>query len=362
MWSRKNWNHLRNLFKKELNTLFQKPMEVIIELTHRCNLKCQMCGVWRKNSQTSREELTREDWQSFILAARGLGVKRIDFTGGEPVLRPDLRELTALVKSLDLECGFFTNGTLIDTHIAEWIVENKIDAVHFSIDGLASVDDAIRGKEGSFKLAEQGLRKLIEIKRRKEVFYPQIDIHCTVSRLNAGEVLNMAEWAEKEGVSFAFQIFSELKVDSGTEEEKIEMYSPKRYLPLNSSLHLDSKQVRQLKEEIRTLPPTISTRLFLAQSDKDIVNGCFPIKRCYVSRDYIFVDPYGNIFPCTNFDNLLMGNIKEENLFKIWQGEKYRRFRKQLRSDLFPSCRHCCHLAHNLTIWQVLKLFFGKKL
>jgi radical SAM protein with 4Fe4S-binding SPASM domain len=75
------------------------------------------------------------------------------FSGGEPMLRPDLFELMAEAKSLGLRTVISTNGTLIDESAAKKLKDSDINYVGISIDGDEKFHDNFRQKEGSFAAA-----------------------------------------------------------------------------------------------------------------------------------------------------------------------------------------------------------------
>lgn len=101
--------------KKKIKTL-DIPREVMIEIEPKCNLNCKFC--FNKNSFAEKgrdieNKLTMEFVKKIIDNAFISGIKRIRFTGGEPLLRKDIWELAEYVKSKDMELRLNTNGTLI---------------------------------------------------------------------------------------------------------------------------------------------------------------------------------------------------------------------------------------------------------
>ncbi|MCD4655872.1 radical SAM protein, partial [bacterium] len=68
------------------------PLRVGCVLTHRCNLRCAMCFVWKHgDSQLAEKELTTDEWKHVIDQIPNHAI--VTFTGGEPLVRKDLREL-----------------------------------------------------------------------------------------------------------------------------------------------------------------------------------------------------------------------------------------------------------------------------
>ena len=69
--------------------------------------------------------------------------------------------------------------------------------------------------------------------------------------------------------------------------------------------------------------------------------GTIPHRKCYVERNEITVDPYGNLVVCPFFRNYVLGNIIEMSFKDIWNNEKHKYFRKIQNNGGFPICPHC---------------------
>ena len=94
-------------------TLRQQPVLCNYYLTYRCNAKCSFCDIWEKPSPY----VTLENVEQNLKDLKRLGVKVIDFTGGEPLLHRQLPEILDLAKSL----GFITTVT---TNTSTFILTN----------------------------------------------------------------------------------------------------------------------------------------------------------------------------------------------------------------------------------------------
>jgi len=70
---------------------------------------------------------------------------------------------------------------------------------------------------------------------------------------------------------------------------------------------------------------------------------------CHMGAVYLKVSPRGDVFPCcVAADELLMGNILEQPFEEVWNGERYRRFRRRMNTREYPeACRTCHHLVAN---------------
>jgi radical SAM protein with 4Fe4S-binding SPASM domain len=71
----------------------------------------------------------------------------------------------------------------------------------------------------------------------------------------------------------------------------------------------------------------------------------FGKSRCLVPWLEAEILPTGEVTPCSDRPDLIMGNVKKERFSEIWNNERYRQFRRAMREDgLFPYCSRCCGL------------------
>ena len=103
----------RTFFNQEIiSTKFgdklKSPMSVICEITYRCNVHCQHCGV--SSFGQSLKELETNEWISIIDEMDKMGVLIISFSGGEPLLRKDIGKLITYAHQKNLRTQLFTNG------------------------------------------------------------------------------------------------------------------------------------------------------------------------------------------------------------------------------------------------------------
>lgn len=140
----------------------QPPGPVVIwNLIRRCNLLCKHCysisGDVDFPGELSTEEVFRvmDDLRAFKVPV-------LILSGGEPLLRPDIYEISARAKALGFYVGLSTNGALIDREHALRIAEIGYDYVGISLDGIGDVHDRFRGKEGAFDASLAAVRLLRE--------------------------------------------------------------------------------------------------------------------------------------------------------------------------------------------------------
>jgi radical SAM protein with 4Fe4S-binding SPASM domain len=170
-------------------------LRVQYELNLRCNLRCEHC--YCSSSPEAPAGRDTAFARRLIEEAAALGAIWFDFTGGEPMARPDLLELSALVRDLGMVPGLFTNGTLITPRRAAALRDAGIGEVQTSLDARTpALHDAIRGKAGAFARTVRGIRAL------QEAGLP-VSVTVCLNRRNAHEVDALVTFLRDElGVPF----------------------------------------------------------------------------------------------------------------------------------------------------------------
>jgi MoaA/NifB/PqqE/SkfB family radical SAM enzyme len=117
------------------------PLVANYYLTYRCNARCHFCDIW---ALEPKDEATLEAIEKNLKDLRRLGVKYVDFTGGEPLLRKDAPEVFRLAKSLGFTTSMTTNTILYPKRAEE--MRGLVDFLNFSLDGGdAETHDQSRG-------------------------------------------------------------------------------------------------------------------------------------------------------------------------------------------------------------------------
>ncbi len=130
---------------------------VIWNLIRRCNLKCKHCYSISGNVDFPGE-LSRDKVFEVMRDLKDFGVPVLILSGGEPLLRPDIFEISAYAKQLGFYVGLSSNGTLINKHCIDKIASIGYDYLGVSLDGIGPVNDEFRGASGAFKEALNGIR------------------------------------------------------------------------------------------------------------------------------------------------------------------------------------------------------------
>jgi MoaA/NifB/PqqE/SkfB family radical SAM enzyme len=165
---------------------------VIWNLVRRCNLTCKHCYSGSTNVDFPGELATGEVYR-VMDDLKAFGVPVLILSGGEPLMRRDIFEVSRRAKDLGFYVGLSTNGTLIDAPTAGRIAETGYDYVGISIDGIGATHDRFRGEPGSFEAAMGGVRRCREAGIK-------VGLRFTMTQDNADELPQMLELMEAEGV------------------------------------------------------------------------------------------------------------------------------------------------------------------
>lgn len=205
----------------------KKPLLLHYYITDKCNAKCDFCDIWKKDGAINAKA---EDVAENLIAARKLGAKFVDFTGGEPLLNPDLPKFLETAKKLGFITSITTNTLLFEKYAEK--LSSKVDLLHFSIDGTREIHDKIRGVK-SF----DSVMKSIEIAKKYKLFP---DLLFTYTNENIDSVLEIQKIAVKNKLVLILDpVFStdgiNLLSDETTEKAKKFAKLPAVYL---NSAHL----------------------------------------------------------------------------------------------------------------------------
>ncbi len=169
----------------------KKPV-VVWNATRRCNLKCIHCYAHAKD-QPSPDELSTAEGKRWLDDLAQFGAPVVLFSGGEPLMRPDLVELADYAVNKGMRAVISTNGTLITPAMAQSLKAVGLSYVGISLDGLEAVNDRFRGVKGAFRMAMQG----IEACQKAGI---KVGLRFTMNRFNAGEIPSMFDLLEQHEI------------------------------------------------------------------------------------------------------------------------------------------------------------------
>ncbi|HAH20401.1 MAG TPA: hypothetical protein DCL49_05795 [Candidatus Omnitrophica bacterium] len=176
------------------------PELIILDVTHRCNLRCNICEIAKDEPGI---ELATDEIKNIIEQSVRWGVKDLALSGGEALLREDIFEILEFVRERKYNIGILTNGILLDEDFTKkllpYLVSKTVSLV-ISLDAMsADIHDDIRGSKGCFQKTAEALKRLSDLKK----IYPELNF-STISIIlneNLEELLPLVDFLKSLNVN-----------------------------------------------------------------------------------------------------------------------------------------------------------------
>ena len=269
--------------------------------TNKCNLTCKHC-YQDARPDACANELTTDEARTLIDQIAAAGFKIMIFSGGEPLMRPDIYDLVAYAASKGLRPVFGTNGTLITPEVAGRLKECGACAMGISLDSLdRAKHDSFRGLEGAWDATVAGMRAC------REVGLP-FQIHTTVLDWNEHEVCDITDFAVEHG-AIAHSIFFLIPVGRGKyiNDTSLKVAANERLL----------RQIMAKQAEVSIdVKPTCAPQ-FTRVAEQLGVKTRFE-RGCLAGLTYCIVSPEGVVRPCAYMTEEA-GNVREQPFDEIWK-------------------------------------------
>lgn len=207
----------------------KKPLQSVIFVSDKCNLRCKHCSVYNNEPITKSFEQLKEEMRYCY----ALGSRFIDFEGGETTLWQDKdKDINSLIECAK-QMGFYS--CTITTNAQKDFENSKADSIWVSLDGVGEVHEKVRGV-GTFKRLEKNIQNS---------HYMNVSVNMAINTLNAEDVENVIEYVRKspyiKSISLNFHTpfpkTEYLTIDKNKKIEilkKIISYKQKNYPIMNS--------------------------------------------------------------------------------------------------------------------------------
>jgi radical SAM protein with 4Fe4S-binding SPASM domain len=164
-----------------------RPINGQIDLTYRCNLKCQHCFITREEN---KKELSFEEVISIINKIREAGCLWLSFSGGEVFLREDFLDIYAYARKKGFLVTILTNGTLITENRADYLANLPPSCIDITLNGITEkVYEEVTQVKGSFEQVMQAIKLL------KERNLP-LNLKSNGMKINRDEILKIKQFSE----------------------------------------------------------------------------------------------------------------------------------------------------------------------
>ncbi|HUL34611.1 MAG TPA: pyrroloquinoline quinone biosynthesis protein PqqE [Candidatus Eisenbacteria bacterium] len=296
------------------------PLALVAELSHRCPLHCVYCSNPLELTKRDRE-LRTEDWTRIFAEAKKLGILQVDFTGGEPLARPDIVELVHAGRQSGLYVSLITSGLPLDEAKLAALVEAGLD--HFQLSFQGAMEQTARAISNTTSHPHK-LRVLDWLKKHRL----GVTLNFVIHRQNIGELEEMLQIVEEQRpgcVEFA----------------SVQYYgwglaNRQALMPTRAQLDECVNKLKQAEERLAGATRVVFVVPdYYAKYPKPCVGGW--------GRKLMLVSPDGRVLPC-HAANVIPGmqfeNVKEKSLREIWENSAaFRKFRGE--DWMQEPCKSC---------------------
>jgi len=311
------------------------PMRLLFwETTAGCNLECVHCRRLDVSRELSKDDMTTAQATAMIRSLRAVGRPIVVFSGGEPLMRPDIFELAHIAAEAELPTALATNGTMIDDAMADRVVQAGFRRTAISFDGPdASTHDRFRGLDGSFDAAIRGFEAL----RDRGM---SMQVNSTITRHNVAMLDQTYERALRLGAD-ALHLFMLVPVGCGMELDPSVQLTPEEY---EAALHWIHDRADEGRLQLKATCAPHYFRIARQRAKREGARmptvhgqakpgaggqaGGHPggqtggmhtmTKGCLAGQAVAFVSHTGEVFPC-GYLPVSSGNVTRTGLPAIWR-------------------------------------------
>lgn len=326
-------NHLFSIASSVLKTWVGRPAPVYAHygVTHRCNMRCRMCSVWKTGD--AAKELTVI--QAGVLARNlwSVGVRTVALGGGEPSVRRDLPGLVAAFAAAGMDVRLLTNGVQVSYELIDELVLSGLRHVSISLDTLdpRKERDIYSGRHVWHEIVDsiRGFRLKLPSRRSLHV------LNVCVSRMNLDELSALVAFARSQNVLCSFVPITLAADDAAS--DGFAAAAPDLAIRPADFDRVDNAYSSLLKLKQAGAGIANSSR-FLKDSRTYLKTGRMPW-RCDAGLLYLSISPDGGISMCHKFPPFARFNEPD---LKARMNEPGFRAEARLRRRSCPGCMRPC--------------------
>jgi pyrroloquinoline quinone biosynthesis protein E len=302
------------------------PLALIAELTHRCPLHCVYCSN-PLELQARNSELSTENWSRVFQEAAALGVLQADFTGGEPLTRPDILDLIRAARTAGLYVNLITSGLPLDESRLEALVQAGLD--HFQLSFQGAHEEIAQEISGT-KSHPQKLRVLEWLKHHRIA----VTLNFVIHRRNIDQLPEMLALAESSSASRVE--FANVQYYGWAFANRDSLLPTREQLTHSIDFLKKAQEGLAGKIKVEYVVPD-----YYAKYPKPCMGGW--------ARKLMLITPNGDALPCHAarvIPGLIFENVKNRNLREIWEvSDAFQKFRGE--AWMQEPCKTCDRRAQD---------------
>lgn len=364
---------LRNLSPRAKEGLASRIRQCSIRITDICNLRCHTCGQWGDRGflrscslpDLKKEEVSPERYIELIRDLYDQGhTPSVYLWGGEPMLYRGSVDIIEEAARLGMAPSIATNATGLVKH-ADRLVNAPMFVIQISVDGPdAETHNASRPGAtpdvNNFETIRKAIDRISELRKERRQQLPLIAALTTINNVNYNRLLDIYEvfkdkvdvcvfylawWIDEQSAHKHTADFNErFGFDPKKHFGWIGNWRPPDYSVLSEQLkRLGDRSARFSGPSIVIMPPLSEPAdLETYYTDHDCTFG---FDKCVSIFSAVEINSNGDMSPCRDYHDFVVGNVKTHTITELWNSEPYRKFRKSIsEKGLMPVCTRCCGL------------------
>lgn len=364
---------LRNLSPRAEEGLANRIRQCSIRITDICNLRCHTCGQWGDRGflrscslpELKKNEVSPERYIELIRDLYDQGhTPSVYLWGGEPMLYRGSVDIIEEAARLGMAPSIATNATGLVKH-ADRLVNAPMFVIQISVDGPdAETHNASRPGAtpdvNNFETIRKAIDRISELRKEKRQQLPLLAALTTINNVNYKRLLDIYEvfkdkvdvcvfylawWIDEQA---AHKHTLDFRERFGFEPKKhfgwIGNWRPPDYRVLSEQLKRLGDRAARLSGPSIVIMPPLSEPADLETYYMD--HECtFGFDRCVSIFSAVEINSNGDMSPCRDYHDFVVGNVKTHTIAELWNSEPYRKFRKSIsEKGLMPVCTRCCGL------------------
>jgi len=322
------------------------PRSIYIEPTSRCNELCQQCPRTLLSREDDRD-LSFERFREIVDQFPAL--ERVVLHGlGEPLLNKELPFMIRYLKERGVYVLFNSNGILLTEKRGQALIDAGLDEYRLSMDGATRETYArVRGVD-AFEKIWRNVGNFITRQKAQKASTPAVSLWFTAMRENLPELPALIELAHKHRIPEVYlQRLVYFEQGLAASQQALFHRSTPEELALIRQAERSCKAHGIRFNAAGTASPLESvTRDF----------GSRPWSGCQRPYTLTYITSSGNVLSCCfapfghrnareYYEERVLGNVFQESIEQIWNGERYSAFRRAFESD--APARHCSQCGIN---------------
>lgn len=275
------------------------PSLISWNLTKKCNLRCPHC--YLEAGKKAEYELSTEECFALVDEMKQLGTEMLILTGGEPLLRKDIFDLSQYASAQGMWVVMGTNGVLVTEKTAQKMIECGVKGVAISLDSIeAEKHNQFRGGPNSWEYSVRALK----ICRAAGL---QVLVQTTVMESNYEEIPQLIDFTRELG-AWSFNLYFLVQTGRG---QQMNALSPQR-------THAMLENLAELQDRCRPMLVRSKCAPQFKQIAYEMGKGGLESGGCMAGVEYCRITPEGNVTPCP-YMTVIAGNVLERSFTEIWQ-------------------------------------------